>query len=229
MKITNLIPKEEILSITGDSDKSIIDCTSKYQNAHEDSMLFLLPGVNFDTKELIPKFLASRAKIIVTESKSDILKFDIKNKTIVEVKSSRLAYAYALSKTSDVCLDSLKFIGVTGTNGKTSTATMIAHILEYAGKNVAFIGTGKMTYKDKSYTADNYSMTTPDPEILYPTLSKMQNDGCEIIVMEASSHALELEKLSPIKFDIGIFTGLSQATTRQMSIKWDCKNLAYVS
>ena len=52
-------------------------------------------------------------------------------------------------------------------------------------------------------------MTTPDPDLLYPSIKRMQDDGCEYIIMEVSSHALALEKLSPINFDLGIFTNLS--------------------
>ena len=100
-------------------------------------------------------------------------------------------------------------IGVTGTNGKTTTATMIHRILTDSGIPTGFIGTGKMFFKEVSYAEKYYSMTCPDPDVLYPVLKDMQKRGCTAVVLEASSHALSLDKLAPIPFRIGIFTGMS--------------------
>lgn len=126
-----------------------------------------------------------------------------------------LAFAY-----SNICgspQNRMKIIGVTGTNGKTSTAYMLRTILAHGGYKTAFIGTVKsMVYEDEyvppieGEQKDNFlTMTTPDPEVLYPTIKHMADMGVEVLVMETSSHALALEKLSPIAFDIGIFTNLS--------------------
>ena len=86
---------------------------------------------------------------------------------------------------------------------------MITHILKENGKKCGFIGTGKMELEGVSLSDINYSMTCPDPDVLYPAIKKMQLMGAEIIVMEVSSHALELNKVCAIPFEIGIFTGLS--------------------
>lgn len=111
----------------------------------------------------------------------------------------------------------MKMIGVTGTNGKTSTAYMLKTIFSHSGYKTALIGTGKGSIGDATYTppledaeADEYAtMTTPDPEILYRMLADLADRGVEITVMEASSHALWLDKLAPIRFELGIFTNLS--------------------
>lgn len=111
----------------------------------------------------------------------------------------------------------MKMIGVTGTNGKTSTAYMLKTIFSHSGYKTALIGTGKGSIGETIYTpplndaeADEYAtMTTPDPEILYRMLADIVERGVEIAVMEASSHALSLDKLAPIRFELGIFTNLS--------------------
>jgi hypothetical protein len=103
----------------------------------------------------------------------------------------------------------LRFIGITGTNGKTSSALLTREILKSAGYKVGFIGTGRIEYDGLTLCDTDYSMTTPDPWILYPAIKKMQSLGCEVIVMEVSSHALALDKVAPLRFEYGIFTNLS--------------------
>ena len=206
MLIKDLIPEDEFKSNTDYADTDVKFCTSNYLKVKEKTLLFMLPGVNFDTYELIPDFLKSKPLAIVTECKERFPDTDI---PLIEVRSARRAYAFALSAACKIDYGSLTFIGVTGTNGKTTTATMIRKILAYNGYRVGFIGTGKIEFEDKRYTDVYYSMTSPDPDLLYPAIRDMQLRGCEIVVMEASSHALALEKLAPIKYKIGVFTGLS--------------------
>lgn len=108
----------------------------------------------------------------------------------------------------------MKFIGVTGTNGKTSVCKMIYDILSRCGYSCGLIGTvesrspaGMLDVK----TADKLAnMTTPDPAELYRLLDIMQRDGVEYVIAEITSHALALKKVEPISFDIGIFTNLSE-------------------
>ena len=206
MKIKDLIPSEEYNQTIAYEDIDIDFCTNDFKKVKKKTLLFLLPGVNFDTYELIPRFLKSKPQLIVTENKALFPKTKI---PLIEVKNARRCFAYAMSSICQIDYKKLTFIGVTGTNGKTSVATIIKNILESNGRKCGFIGTGKIEFQNKLLTDENYSMTCPDPDVLYPAIKKMQSLGCEIIVMEASSHALQLEKLSAIKFKIGIFTSLS--------------------
>ena len=205
MKIEDIIPSDEF-TVKKHGGIDVSKCVSNFRCADRSSLLFLLPGITFDTYTIIPKYLKAEPAAIVTEKISEFPKTKI---PLIEVKNARRAFAYASSAISKTDYSKLKFIGVTGTNGKTSTATMIYRILKSYGRKCGFIGTGKIEFSEKRYTDDKYSMTSPDPDVLYPTIREMQLDGCEIIVMEASSHALFLEKLAPIVFEIGIFTGLS--------------------
>lgn len=109
----------------------------------------------------------------------------------------------------------LKMIGVTGTNGKTSVCVLLAEILEAAGHRCGVLGTvrcrsvgGREISLPNSNALAN--MTTPDPEQLYAMLAEMVKDGVEYAVMEVTSHALALEKVSPIFFDVALFTNLTQ-------------------
>jgi UDP-N-acetylmuramoyl-L-alanyl-D-glutamate--2,6-diaminopimelate ligase len=98
-------------------------------------------------------------------------------------------------------------IGVTGTNGKTTVVNMIAAALRKSGRRVATVGTLGVSFEGYGTLADG--MTTPDPEVLYPLLAELKEKGAQDVVMEASSHALELCKLDAVAFDLGAITNMS--------------------
>lgn len=109
--------------------------------------------------------------------------------------------------------EKMKFIGVTGTNGKTSVTHMLRAILEASLCKCGLIGTvgceSAGRYLEPRDQSPSANMTTPDPPQLYRMLSEMAEDGVEYVLMEVTSHALALEKLSPISFEAGIFTNLT--------------------
>ncbi len=128
---------------------------------------------------------------------------------VLTCKNVRELLAFAYARFYGIDMKRLKFAGVTGTNGKTTVATMICEILAEEGKKVGFIGTGKIISDTRTLTPFDYSMTTPDPDLLYSSIKRMEDDGCEYIVMEVSSHSLAYDKVAPIYFDVAVFTNLS--------------------
>ncbi len=143
---------------------------------------------------------------VVCEATSEYLNLSL---PIIVVDDARLAYAHACYAFYKFDRSKLRIVGVTGTCGKTTTATLIYKMARVSGLSVGFIGTGKIELNGKLLSDGLYSMTTPDPDLLYKTLRDMSLAGATLIVMEVSSHALYLSKVSPLIFDIGIFTGLS--------------------
>ncbi len=107
----------------------------------------------------------------------------------------------------------LKFVGVTGTNGKTSVTHMLRAILENAFCRCGLIGTVGCESAGRHLDSRGHNalanMTTPDPDTLYRLLAEMAEDGVEYVLMEVTSHALALEKLAPIHFEAAIFTNLT--------------------
>jgi len=136
---------------------------------------------------------------------------------VAVVPDTRRALSLMWSRLCGTPQNRLRMIAVTGTNGKTSTTFMIRSALTAAGFRTGLIGTTGCfidglpfhpvceTEGDTRLT----TMTTPDPDLLYPTLKEMSEKGVTHVVMEVSSHALEQMRVAPILFDIALFTNLS--------------------
>ena len=186
--------REDITSATHSPEKILNGCAYFYLRSGDED------------EEYIKRIIEHRPAVIIGESGSAFSKYKI---PFIAVHNPRLAYSIAASRLAGIEYDKLKIIGITGTNGKTSTAVMIRHILEYCGYKTGFIGTGRISSADRVISESYYSMTSPDADILYPALKYMQSGGCSHVVMEVSSHALALEKVAPIPFEIAVFTGLS--------------------
>lgn len=123
------------------------------------------------------------------------------------VRSSREAWSWACSLAYSHPGNDLKLIGVTGTNGKTSTVWMIRGILSAVGVKSATIGTLGFYCGDEHVETAH---TTPDPPVLYALLREAGNRGCHVVAMEVSSHAIAQKKLAPLKFCAAGMTSFSQ-------------------
>lgn len=119
----------------------------------------------------------------------------------------REIYALASKRYFKNCCDKMKLIGITGTNGKSSVAKLVYDIFSWSGRKVGMIGTMGCRYDN---TEIETGFTTPDPFILHRLFYQMHKCGIEYVVMEVSAHAIELKKLSGIKFDIFALTNISQ-------------------
>lgn len=160
-----------------------------------------LRGTHSDGHDYAPAAIAAGASLIVAEDgfeRGELAGLcERSGAKLVIVKSTRRAAAFMFSHLSGDPSSRLRLIAVTGTNGKTTVTYMLRAIFSAAGKNVSIIGT------------TTGFMTTPDPEQLYPRLASIADSGGEYVMMEASSHALALEKLAPVIFEAGIFTNLT--------------------
>ncbi|GAU07817.1 UDP-N-acetylmuramoyl-L-alanyl-D-glutamate--2,6-diaminopimelate ligase [Desulfoplanes formicivorans] len=101
----------------------------------------------------------------------------------------------------------MKIVGITGTNGKTTTSYLIEHLLTSAGKKVGVIGTVNVRWPGHCH---DVGMTTPDCWTLHDFLARMREDGVDVVCMEVSSHALDQERVAGITFDVAVFTNLTQ-------------------
>lgn len=168
-----------------------------------DDMFFAISGFKLDGHDYVEKAIDNGAKVIIIE-KNIPYKEGI---TYVKVENSRKALAKAASNFYGCPSEKMKVIGITGTNGKTTSAFMMKAILEEAGYKVGLIGTIANYIGSKKIDTDK---TTPESLELHELFSRMVEEGVDYCVMEVSSHSLELSRVYGIEFQEGIFTNLTQ-------------------
>ena len=201
MKISDIIFSGEYLSCDVDLSHEFKHLKTSPEDLKEEDILIIA------NSSKMPKLRSLSIKpVAVICDKNLVLPDNIHS---IRVSNPRLAMSKAFFRYESPCLENMKIVGITGTNGKTTTATLIANTLSTLSYKVGFIGTGKIEIDREIISNENYSMTTPDPSLLYRSLRRMSDYGCNAVVMEVSSHALALEKVAPITFDYGIFTNLS--------------------
>ncbi len=133
--------------------------------------------------------------------------FDFQNERILKTNDPRGMFAKACAAFYNRVCDTLKIVGITGTNGKTTTSYIIAEMLKRNGKKVGIIGTSGVVYGGKTYDCP---LTTPDADFLHKTFKDMSDAGVEYVVMEVSAHAIEQKRIDGIKFEIGVLTNITQ-------------------
>lgn len=182
-------PSQEITSVTRDR-----------KNVKEGSLFVAVKGKNSDGNDYIDEAFSAGAKAVVTDSER-------KGSGIINVSDACRAYSFLSSAFFGNPQDKLKIIGITGTNGKTTTAQYLAHILGKAGKKCAVIGTLGSFFGDY-HSKTGY--TTPPAEILFRELSCFVSLGAEYVILEVSSQALVQCRVDPIVFHVGVFTNIGR-------------------
>ena len=193
------------------SDKAVknieISSISTLPDKIDSKTLFVvIKSINFDVNKIINYVISKKPAAIICDKD---VKIYSENIPVLKSDNTRKLLPFLYSRFHMIDYSKMLFTAVTGTNGKTSTATMLYHILKESGLAVGFIGTGKIIIDGKQINDINYSMTTPDPVLLYSVIKKMEDYGCHAVVMEVSSHALYFDKVAPIPFKLSLFTNLS--------------------
>lgn len=165
------------------------------------SLFFCLTGGARDGHAFASEAVAKGAVAIVTER---VIETSVPQ---LQVPDARLALSLIASAFYGYPSERMKVVGITGTNGKTTTAHMLCSIWEAQSKKAGVIGTLGVRYGDKKRAC---ALTTPDPIELQKTLSEMSAGGVECVAMEVSAHALRYHKTSGVRFAACIFTNLTQ-------------------
>ena len=208
MKLHDILDRVDGKLIQGNDDIDINSITIDSRKANKGDALFVaMVGMSVDAHNFIKGAYESGCRAVIIERDVDNLPEDM---TVYRVESSRTAVAKMASNFYSEPSKQMTMIGVTGTNGKTSTTYFMESVLNYVKRKTAVIGTVEIRIGGKKRDIDFATSTTPDPLELEQMLRIMADEDVQDVVMEVSSHGLELQKVDGIDFEVGIFTNLTQ-------------------
>ncbi|MBQ9940630.1 MAG: UDP-N-acetylmuramoyl-L-alanyl-D-glutamate--2,6-diaminopimelate ligase [Clostridia bacterium] len=211
MLYNDLFENIEVLESNVEGNPQIDNIVADSRKVTSGSVFVCIKGERVDAHKFARKATEDGAVFCVVQEGAEIDGLDtIKH---VTVKSTRKAFALMLANFYGNPQKSFKYvIGVTGTNGKSSTTFMLKHILEKSGYKVGLIGTVKYMIGDREYNTDKSGnvLTTPDSELLFELMYEMRKENVDCLVMEVSSHAIALDKICGLHFNIAVFTNLSR-------------------
>ncbi|AST92146.1 MULTISPECIES: UDP-N-acetylmuramoyl-L-alanyl-D-glutamate--2,6-diaminopimelate ligase [Sutcliffiella] len=200
MNLNELVQHIHHYSISSENNPFITQLDNDSRTVKSGSLFFCIKGFTVDGHDYVQQAVANGAVAIIAEKP---IKAEV---PVVIVRDTNRALAIMADVFYGQPSHSLHVISVTGTNGKTTTSHYIDHIFRYHSKKTGMIGTIHIKIDDETYPVKN---TTPDQLLLQQSLHKMKNKGVEMVVMEVSSHALDLGRVRGCDIDIAIFTNLS--------------------
>lgn len=190
--------------VIGNRDTVITGIEHDSRKVQKGTLFVCIPGVHVDGHKFIPQAVAAGASAIVTTREDVEVPEGI---AVLRVKELQPALDTIVPYFHDYPARKMRVVGITGTNGKTTTSYITRAILRKAGYKVGLIGTIQIMIEDEVLPIHN---TTPDVVELQHTLAMMRDKGMDYVVMEVSSHALDQNRVAGIEFDTAVFTNLTQ-------------------
>lgn len=188
----------------GPTDRTVTSLTDDSRKVTDGAMFVAVRGVTVDGHTFIPSLADKHPAAIVVETMPDTL-FD--GVTYIQVDNSAIALGFLASQWYGNPSRRLRLVGVTGTNGKTTTATLIYEMARLSGHKAGLLST-VCNYVDSRAVAAK--QTTPDPLTINMLLHEMVEEGCEYAAMEVSSHAADQHRIAGLTFAGGVFTNLTR-------------------
>jgi UDP-N-acetylmuramoyl-L-alanyl-D-glutamate--2,6-diaminopimelate ligase len=204
VKLSDILKEVETKSVEGPVDRVIHALQYDSRRVEANDVFFAWKGAKSDGHQYIAEVCDKGAAAVVYENPAFA---GHRGSTFIEVKNARRSMADMSANFFGRPDRALKIVGVTGTNGKTTTAFIIKHLLTEPKIPVGLIGTVRYEIGDRILPA---SRTTPESLDLHGLLAQMRAGGCRAAVMEVSSHALEQGRVAPIEYEVGVFTNLTQ-------------------
>jgi len=202
-ELKDILYKVPLTSSYGDMTSIVKGICSDSRKVKEGFAFIAVKGTLSDGHEFIEKAITSGASVIVCEKMPGTIQDNV---TYVTVKDSAFALGVIASNFYGTPSEKLKLVGVTGTNGKTTTVTLLYKLFSALGYNVGLISTVDNRIIDDVIPSTH---TTPDPIALNELLKRMIEKGCTHAFMEVSSHAIDQERIAGVKFAGAIFTNIT--------------------
>jgi UDP-N-acetylmuramoyl-L-alanyl-D-glutamate--2,6-diaminopimelate ligase len=202
-ELRDILYKVSLTSTYGDMNVEVNGIAFDSRKVQQGYVFVAVAGTQSDGHTYIGKAVELGAKTIVCEKLPDSI---IENVTFVTVKNSSHALGIMASNYFGTPSEKLKLIGVTGTNGKTTTATLLYQLFSNLGYKVGLLSTVENRIAEEVVPATH---TTPDPIQLNGLLARMVEEGCSYVFMEVSSHAVAQDRIAGLKFGGAIFTNIT--------------------
>ena len=204
MRLSELLKNVKPLCIIGTEDVDITGVNIDSRKIEKGHLFVAMKGTQTDGHKFIPKALELGAVAVLCE---DMPKEKAKGVTYIQVTSTENAVGPVATVFFGEPSKKLRLVGVTGTNGKTTIATLLYNMFRKFGHKCGLLSTVCNYIEDEAIPADH---TTPDPIELNRLLHQMVEAGCEYAFMECSSHAIAQQRIGGLKFTGGLFTNLTR-------------------
>lgn len=203
MLLKDIVKGLDIAGIIGDTDIEIKDIVYDSRKAKEGSLFVCIDGFKTDGHKFVPQALENGTKAFLVQKDIEVPE----GTTVVRVRDTRYGLAHVAANFYNHPSKKFNLIGITGTKGKTTSTYMVKSILDVYGHKTGLIGTISNKIGEETLPADR---TTPESSDLQQLFDEMVQKDVKSVVMEVSSHALELYRVALSDFDIGVFTNLSK-------------------
>ena len=204
MKLNELLKNVEVLNVLGDIDVEITGVNIDSRKIEKGHLFVAIPGTQTDGHKFIPKAIEQGAVAVLCEYFPNRREPGI---TYIAVDSTEDNVGEVATQFYGDPSNKLKLVGVTGTNGKTTIATLLYNMFRKFGHKCGLLSTVCNYIEGEAIPADH---TTPDPIELNQLLAQMVEAGCEYAFMECSSHAIAQKRIGGLRFTGGIFTNLTR-------------------
>ena len=204
MRLSDILKNVKPLTIIGDADIDISGVKIDSRQVKPGYLFVAMKGTQVDGHQFIPKAIELGAKAVLCE---DLPETPVEGITYIQVESSEDAVGPVATLFHGDPTSRLKLVGVTGTNGKTTIATLLYNMFRRFGHKCGLLSTVCNYIEDEAVPA---SHTTPDAIELNELLERMAAAGCEYVFMECSSHAIAQKRIGGLKFAGGMFTNLTR-------------------
>jgi UDP-N-acetylmuramoyl-L-alanyl-D-glutamate--2,6-diaminopimelate ligase len=203
MILKELVEGLEILELCGDTNIEITNIAYDSRKVRSGTLFVCIEGFKLDGHEFVAAAVENSVRALLVQKNVNVPE----GITVIRVADTRMALARISNAFFENPSDKFNLYGVTGTKGKTTTTFMIKSILEKAGQKVGLIGTIANFIGNETIPTER---TTPESYDLQALFGDMAEKIVNSVVMEVSSHALELHRVSCCNYDIGVFTNLTQ-------------------
>ncbi|MGI5985992.1 MAG: UDP-N-acetylmuramoyl-L-alanyl-D-glutamate--2,6-diaminopimelate ligase [Clostridiales bacterium] len=202
MKLKELLTDVEAVEINADTETEIADISYDSRKTRKNDFFVAIRGFESDGHKYIGAAVNAGAAVVLCEEKPE------EDIPYVLVRNSREALALVSRNYFGNPASEMTLVGVTGTNGKTTTTMLIKHVLEdCTGEKAGLIGTNQNMIGERVLPTER---TTPESYELQKLFREMADEGCKYAVMEVSSHSLVLDRVSGLRFEVAVFTNLTQ-------------------